>query len=61
MRRTMIRIGIWLPLAGWSLGVGCGVTDRQFSDFAVSTGIQVFVQSVVSLIGAAILQNYGTV
>lgn len=61
MIRKMIHAVCLMPLGLWAVSIGCGVTDRQLADFAVSTGINVFVQSVVSMIGAAILQNFGTV
>ncbi|GMU20117.1 MAG: hypothetical protein AMXMBFR13_02160 [Phycisphaerae bacterium] len=59
MRRFVAIAVRLLPVTGWLFIGACGVTSRQFTDFASSTAIRVFVQSLTSVAEAAILQNFG--
>jgi len=56
MRRHLILMQLALPalLLGGCFGPA---TSRQVADFAVSTGVRVFVQTISSIIEASILQG----
>jgi len=54
--------GIWVTLKLLPVSMvfafgACGITDRQFADFAASTGIRIFVQTLASIAEATIIAN----
>lgn len=57
MRKFLWRVWMVLPAAA-ALGLagGCTVSQRQLGDMAASTAVRVFVQSVVSMLEAAIIE-----
>lgn len=55
MRRWVTLALISLPFM--TASVGCGITDRQLQDFAYSTGVRVFVQTIANIVQAAIVQQ----
>lgn len=59
MRRYALRLAAALPLVLLGPLTGCAVTDRQMMDFASSTVIRVFVQGVIDLIEAGVLNAAG--
>jgi hypothetical protein len=59
--RKLLSVGIrLLPVVGCLWSYGCGVTDRQFIDFASSTGIRVVIQSISDMIQASIVSGAST-
>ena len=49
-----------LSLCSVALTAGCDVTDAQIQDFATSTVIRIFVQSVASILESMAISGLGS-
>lgn len=57
MKRRILVAFKLLPITMVFAFGACGITERQFADFAMSTGLRVFVQTLASIAEATVIAN----